>query len=118
MTTNGNNTTASTNASADTQTDAGTLGHLRESASALPPARLRTATTAPATAASSASFFSTRGTSSSTRVGLGGLEPPASSLSGMRSNRLSYRPVNLDQRTWPPPRPDGRGPLVNRARRG
>ncbi|MBB3910902.1 hypothetical protein [Sphingomonas desiccabilis] len=33
MTTNGNNTTASTNASADTQTDAGTLGHLRESAS-------------------------------------------------------------------------------------
>lgn len=25
-------------------------------------------------------------------VGLGGLEPPASSLSGMRSNRLSYRP--------------------------
>jgi hypothetical protein len=26
-------------------------------------------------------------------VGLGGLEPPASSLSGMRSNRLSYRPV-------------------------
>src|SRR6185295_18418035 len=26
------------------------------------------------------------------RVGLGGLEPPASSLSGMRSNRLSYRP--------------------------
>src|SRR5437868_3993711 len=28
-----------------------------------------------------------------TCVGLGGLEPPASSLSGMRSNRLSYRPV-------------------------
>jgi hypothetical protein len=28
-------------------------------------------------------------------VGLGGLEPPASSLSGMRSNRLSYRPVQL-----------------------
>jgi hypothetical protein len=27
------------------------------------------------------------------RVGLGGLEPPASSLSGMRSNHLSYRPV-------------------------
>src|SRR3954467_11990886 len=25
-------------------------------------------------------------------VGLGGLEPPASSLSGMRSNQLSYRP--------------------------
>src|SRR5687768_795086 len=35
-----------------------------------------------------------------TRVGLGGLEPPASSLSGMRSNRLSYRPVNLEQLTW------------------
>src|SRR5947208_15053386 len=35
-----------------------------------------------------------------TRVGLGGLEPPASSLSGMRSNRLSYRPVDLEQRTW------------------
>src|SRR5215472_4462847 len=26
-------------------------------------------------------------------VGLGGLEPPTSSLSGKRSNRLSYRPV-------------------------
>jgi hypothetical protein len=25
-------------------------------------------------------------------VGLGGLEPPTSSLSGKRSNRLSYRP--------------------------
>src|SRR4029453_13806630 len=35
-----------------------------------------------------------------TRVGLGGLEPPASSLSGMRSNRLSYRPVNLGKLTW------------------
>lgn len=33
MTTNGNNTTASTNTSADTQGDAGTLAHLRESAS-------------------------------------------------------------------------------------
>ena len=27
-----------------------------------------------------------------TWVGLGGLEPPTSSLSGKRSNRLSYRP--------------------------
>src|SRR5664279_5149603 len=27
-------------------------------------------------------------------VGLGGLEPPTSSLSGKRSNRLSYRPAN------------------------
>ena len=26
-------------------------------------------------------------------VGLGGLEPPASPLSGVRSNQLSYRPV-------------------------
>ena len=28
-------------------------------------------------------------------VGLGGLEPPTSPLSGVRSNHLSYRPVNL-----------------------
>ena len=28
-------------------------------------------------------------------VGLGGLEPPASPLSGVRSNHLSYRPVVL-----------------------
>jgi hypothetical protein len=38
-------------------------------------------------------------------VGLGGLEPPASPLSGVRSNHLSYRPgetepQNLDQATW------------------
>ena len=26
-------------------------------------------------------------------VGLGGLEPPASPLSGVRSNQLSYRPI-------------------------
>src|SRR4051812_34675352 len=70
--------------------------------------------------AARASFFSTGSTSSTarrtagtvtttafgaggsgTRVGLGGLEPPASSLSGMRSNQLSYRPVNLEQLTWP-----------------
>src|SRR6266568_9140754 len=31
-------------------------------------------------------------TSALTWVGLGGLEPPTSSLSGKRSNRLSYRP--------------------------
>ena len=30
------------------------------------------------------------------RVGLAGLEPATSSLSGMRSNRLSYRPVVND----------------------
>ena len=28
-------------------------------------------------------------------VGLGGLEPPASPLSGVRSNHLSYRPYSL-----------------------
>jgi hypothetical protein len=28
-------------------------------------------------------------------VGLGGLEPPTSPLSGVRSNHLSYRPVNF-----------------------
>ena len=28
-------------------------------------------------------------------VGLGGLEPPASPLSGVRSNQLSYRPGKL-----------------------
>jgi hypothetical protein len=28
-------------------------------------------------------------------VGLGGLEPPASPLSGVRSNQLSYRPLTL-----------------------
>jgi hypothetical protein len=28
-------------------------------------------------------------------VGLGGLEPPASPLSGVRSNHLSYRPKSL-----------------------
>ena len=27
-------------------------------------------------------------------VGLGGLEPPTSRLSGVRSNHLSYRPIN------------------------
>ena len=31
------------------------------------------------------------------RMGLGGLEPPTSSLSGMRSNQLSYKP--LESRT-------------------
>ena len=28
-------------------------------------------------------------------VGLSGLEPPTSRLSGVRSNRLSYKPINL-----------------------
>ena len=33
-------------------------------------------------------------------VGLGGLEPPASPLSGVRSNHLSYRPMEIE-----PPEP-------------
>ena len=41
-------------------------------------------------------------------VGLGGLEPPTSPLSGVRSNHLSYRPV---QRTLPNPQPDAPAPL-------
>ena len=60
-------------------------------------------TTAPAAAAAAArtrSFFtvgpfgggSERCLGATRRVGLGGLEPPTSSLSGKRSNRLSYRP--------------------------
>lgn len=32
-------------------------------------------------------------------VGLGGLEPPASPLSGVRSNHLSYRPIMLQAET-------------------
>ena len=34
-------------------------------------------------------------------VGLGGLEPPASPLSGVRSNHLSYRPnVRFERSAW------------------
>src|SRR5580765_3422282 len=40
-------------------------------------------------------------------VGLGGLEPPTSSLSGMRSNRLSYRPRLAGAPGWMPD-PGGR----------
>ena len=32
-------------------------------------------------------------------VGLSGLEPPTSRLSGVRSNRLSYKPISI----WQPP---------------
>ena len=31
-------------------------------------------------------------------VGLGGLEPPTSRLSGVRSNHLSYKPIKLIDR--------------------
>ena len=34
-------------------------------------------------------------------VGLGGVEPPTSPLSGVRSNQLSYRPDGVMRRTWP-----------------
>ena len=49
----------------------------------------------------SSSLFSFQGTSSSlsTLVGSSGFEPPTSRLSGVRSNRLSYRPVWVS----PPP---------------
>ena len=33
-------------------------------------------------------------------VGLGGLEPPASPLSGVRSNHLSYRPTKVECEDW------------------
>ena len=42
-------------------------------------------------------------------MGLSGLEPPTSRLSGVRSNRLSYKPVYLKsfrfiiQKIWQPP---------------
>ena len=32
-------------------------------------------------------------------VGLSGLEPPTSRLSGVRSNRLSYKPIRAGNRT-------------------
>ena len=33
-------------------------------------------------------------------VGLGGLEPPTSRLSGVRSNQLSYRPISVELRVF------------------
>ena len=38
-------------------------------------------------------FFTESGASSPDSMGLSGLEPPTSRLSGVRSNRLSYKPV-------------------------
>ncbi len=34
-------------------------------------------------------------------VGLSGLEPPTSRLSGVRSNRLSYKPISFRLRGFP-----------------
>src|SRR5262249_17410444 len=42
-------------------------------------------------------------------VGLSGLEPLTSSLSGKRSNRLSYRPQHATSERTPPPRASGNG---------
>ena len=33
-------------------------------------------------------------------VGLGGLEPPTSRLSGVRSNQLSYKPIEIFRSLW------------------
>ena len=33
-------------------------------------------------------------------MGLGGLEPPTSRLSGVRSNQLSYRPISVELRVF------------------
>ena len=38
-------------------------------------------------------------------MGLSGLEPPTSRLSGVRSNRLSYKPINLASTYFPIPSP-------------
>ena len=38
-------------------------------------------------------------------MGLSGLEPPTSRLSGVRSNRLSYKPLNLASTYSPVPSP-------------
>ena len=42
-------------------------------------------------------FSMNRSSAASPLVGLGGLEPPTSRLSGARSNHLSYRPLLLRQ---------------------
>ena len=44
-------------------------------------------------------------------VGIGGLEPPTSSLSEMRSNQLSYMPINFQQ-TQPADLPDLSGQFI------
>lgn len=40
-------------------------------------------------------------------MGLGGLEPPASPLSGVRSDRLSYRPLSPEAKDQAAERPKG-----------
>ena len=49
--------------------------------------------------------YPTVGTSSLSRVGLSGLEPPTSRLSGVRSNRLSYKPLIPASTCSPMPSP-------------
>ena len=44
-------------------------------------------------------------TSAKARMGLSGLEPPTSRLSGVRSNLLSYKPLNLAPACSPIPSP-------------
>jgi hypothetical protein len=46
-------------------------------------------------------YFCVRSHSESPMVGLGGLEPPTSPLSGARSNHLSYRPMGLLRAAFP-----------------
>ena len=51
-------------------------------------------------------FHSHWRTKSSREMGLSGLEPPTSRLSGVRSNRLSYKPIfNLAATYFPMPSP-------------
>ena len=42
-------------------------------------------------------YLSRQGNASLSQVGLSGLEPPTSRLSGVRSNRLSYKPEIIQQ---------------------
>ena len=46
-------------------------------------------------------YFDLHSACRSKLVGLSGLEPPTSPLSGVRSNQLSYRPIFIVQQSWP-----------------